>query len=113
MTQHDLQEELVLDILGLAHKYGFADLETSVSEYLKVRMMMVCMKQHNLQAIINARNLCTIFGASLLYELKSLTTHCLEYGDKHASDVLASDAFLTLNLVCNIEYKSYNNYYHQ
>lgn len=36
LSLSSLKEELVLDILGLAHKYGFSELELSISEYLKV-----------------------------------------------------------------------------
>uniref|UniRef100_A0A914S508 BTB domain-containing protein n=1 Tax=Parascaris equorum TaxID=6256 RepID=A0A914S508_PAREQ len=35
LSLSSLKEELVLDILGLAHKYGFSELELSISEYLK------------------------------------------------------------------------------
>lgn len=37
-----LQEDHILDILGLAHKYGFTELETAVSEYLKVNCLLNC-----------------------------------------------------------------------
>lgn len=36
ITLTNLKEELVMEILGLSHKYGFSDLEDAVSEYLKV-----------------------------------------------------------------------------
>ncbi len=36
LSLSNLSEELVLDVLGLAHKYGFTELEQAVSEYLKV-----------------------------------------------------------------------------
>lgn len=36
VTLTNLKEDLILDVLGLAHKYGFAELETATSEYLKV-----------------------------------------------------------------------------
>ncbi len=29
------QEELILEILSLAHQYGFVELESAISEYLK------------------------------------------------------------------------------
>ncbi len=76
---------MVLEILGLAHIYGFKELEESISEYLK--------------AILNTRNLCTVFGASHLFSLYSLTEFCLEFADKHANEILKTDGFLNLSSV--------------
>jgi BTB/POZ domain-containing protein 9 len=42
VTLTNLKEDLILDVLGLAHKYGFAELETATSEYLKVRSTLCC-----------------------------------------------------------------------
>ena len=36
LSLHSFKEDLILDILGLAHLYGFLELEHSISEYLKV-----------------------------------------------------------------------------
>lgn len=36
MSLRLLKEDLLLDVLGLAHKYDFGDLERSISDYLKV-----------------------------------------------------------------------------
>lgn len=80
----NIKEDLILEILGLAHIYGFNELEESISEYLK--------------AVLNPRNLCTIFGASHLFCLASLTEFCLEFADKHASEILSSDGFLNLSV---------------
>ena len=38
LSLHSFKEDLILDILGLAHLYGFLELEYSISEYLKVRV---------------------------------------------------------------------------
>lgn len=81
----NMKDEAVLDILGLAHKYGFIELESAVSEYLK--------------AILSTRTLCTIFGASHLYCLSQLTQFCLEYADRNAAEILDSDSFLHLSCV--------------
>lgn len=37
MQLKEMKTDLVFDILGLVHKYGFTELEHNVSEYLKVR----------------------------------------------------------------------------
>ncbi|VDK53261.1 unnamed protein product [Anisakis simplex] len=83
LSLSSLKEDLVLDMLGLAHKYGFSELELSISEYLK--------------AILNIRNMCTIYEAANLYSLRSLSDVCLNFADKHASEVLATQGFLQLS----------------
>ncbi|KHN80456.1 BTB/POZ domain-containing protein 9 [Toxocara canis] len=83
LSLSSLKEELVLDILGLAHKYGFSELELSISEYFK--------------AILNVRNMCTIYDAAHLYSLRSLSEVCLNFADKHASDILLTQGFLQLS----------------
>ena len=35
------QEELILEILSLAHQYGFVELESAISEYLKEQFYVV------------------------------------------------------------------------
>lgn len=50
---------MVLDILGLAHLYGFSELESSISDYLK--------------EILDIKNVCPILDAALLYQLDFLT----------------------------------------
>ncbi|CAG9539867.1 unnamed protein product [Cercopithifilaria johnstoni] len=77
-----MKEELVLEILGLAHKYGFTDLEISISEYMK--------------AMLNVRNVCTIYSVAHLYSLRSLCDVCLNFADKHAPEVISTQAFLQL-----------------
>lgn len=50
--------QVILDILGLAHQYGFVELEAAVSDYLK--------------EILNIKNVCIIFDAARLYRLEFL-----------------------------------------
>lgn len=38
MVLKKMKTDLVFDILGLVHKYGFTELEHNVSEYLKVSL---------------------------------------------------------------------------
>lgn len=85
LTLTSLREDNVLEILGLAHKYGFVELESAVIDYLK--------------SILTVDNLCTIFGSSHLYSLSTLARHCLDYADRHASELLATRGFLQLQSV--------------
>jgi BTB/POZ domain-containing protein 9 len=49
----------VLEILALAHLYGFVDLEAAISDYLR--------------EILNIKNVCSIIDSALLYQLEFLT----------------------------------------
>ncbi|KAM3717719.1 BTB/POZ domain-containing protein [Dirofilaria immitis] len=82
LSLSSMKEELVLEVLGLAHKYGFTDLEISISEYMK--------------AMLNVRNVCTIYSAAHLYSLRSLCDVCLNFADKHAPEVISTQGFLQL-----------------
>ncbi|XP_013777276.1 BTB/POZ domain-containing protein 9-like isoform X1 [Limulus polyphemus] len=77
------KEELILDILGLAHKYGFEELEHSISEYLK--------------AILNIKNVCMIYDMASLYHLVSLADVCCSFIDRHALDIINHESFLMLS----------------
>ena len=57
MSLGSLKEDLILDILGLAHLYGFQELETSISEYLK--------------AVLSVRTVCLIYDTASLYQVLS------------------------------------------
>jgi BTB/POZ domain-containing protein 9 len=86
----ELKEEQLLEQLGLAHRYGFVEFETAIVQYLK--------------AIINVRNICPIYDVANLYSLSFLEDVCLNFMDKNASEVLASDSFLGLseNAICAV-----------
>uniref|UniRef100_A0AC34R9G0 BTB domain-containing protein n=2 Tax=Panagrolaimus sp. JU765 TaxID=591449 RepID=A0AC34R9G0_9BILA len=77
--------DLVFDILGLVHKYGFIELEQTVSDYL--------------QTICNAENVCLIFSVSQLYSMKSLASFCLDYVDNYAAEVIKQPNFCQLSAV--------------
>ncbi|XP_076667773.1 BTB (POZ) domain containing 9 isoform X1 [Andrena cerasifolii] len=83
MSLTDRREEVVLDILGLAHLYGFSELESAISDYLK--------------EILDIKNVCPILDAALLYQLDFLTRVCHEYMDKHACQVILHESFLQLS----------------
>ncbi|CAJ0919732.1 unnamed protein product, partial [Mesorhabditis belari] len=73
-----MKEELVIEVLGLANKYGF------------VGLLLKLIVDH-LKSIIHNSNLCNIFNISLQCVLTSLTDFCLEYADRNAELVLRSE----------------------
>ncbi|XP_073484850.1 BTB/POZ domain-containing protein 9 [Aquarana catesbeiana] len=77
------REEVLLDFLSLAHKYGFPELEDSTSEYL-------C-------TILKIQNVCMIYDVANLYSLGKLCSTCCLFMDRSAQDVLSSDGFLSLS----------------
>uniref|UniRef100_A0A8C5E3H3 BTB/POZ domain-containing protein 9 n=1 Tax=Gouania willdenowi TaxID=441366 RepID=A0A8C5E3H3_GOUWI len=77
------REEVLLDFLGLAHRYGLQPLEDSTSEFLRT--------------VLHTNNVCLVFDVASLYSLSTLSSACCAYMDRHASDVLSSDGFLTLS----------------
>lgn len=85
MNLGNLKDDLIVDILGLAHQYGFQDLETAISDYLK--------------AILNIHNVCFIYDTASLYQLDQLKSSCCLYMDRHAQEIIKHDAFNTLTAV--------------
>ncbi|XP_073349487.1 BTB/POZ domain-containing protein 9 isoform X2 [Pagrus major] len=77
------REEVLLDFLGLAHRYGLQPLEDSTSEFLRT--------------ILHTNNVCLVFDVASLYSLSALSAACCAYMDRHAPEVLNSDGFLTLS----------------
>lgn len=57
--------QTILDILALAHLYGFMDLEAAISDYLR--------------EILNIKNICSILDTALLYQLEFLTSVSITY----------------------------------
>ncbi|TKR66668.1 hypothetical protein L596_022928 [Steinernema carpocapsae] len=76
------KESLVLDVLGLAHQYGYAELEKAISDYL--------------QATVDIQNVCTVLAAANLYSLRNLQNCCFDYADMRAEEVLKTEAFRRL-----------------
>lgn len=77
------REEVLLDFLGLAHRYGLQPLEDSTSEFLRT--------------VLHTQNVCLVFDVASLYGLSALSAACCSYMDRHAPDVLNSDGFLLLS----------------
>ncbi|XP_076652574.1 BTB (POZ) domain containing 9 [Halictus rubicundus] len=93
----DKREEMVLDILGLAHLYGFSELETSISDYLR--------------EIVNIKNVCLIFDAALLYRIECLTRVCQGYMERYACKVIQHESFLQLSTAALNELVSRDSFY--
>ncbi|BFZ07198.1 hypothetical protein BsWGS_10236 [Bradybaena similaris] len=81
----EIQEEILLDILSLSHRFGFVELESSISDYLK--------------AILSIHNVCPIFDLANMYNLTSLCNVCEDYMDTHTQEVLNSESFLFLSQI--------------
>ncbi|XP_015181640.1 PREDICTED: BTB/POZ domain-containing protein 9 isoform X2 [Polistes dominula] len=97
MSLANQREEVIVDILSLAHQYGFLELETSISDYLK--------------EILSVKNFCLIFDASRLYQLEFLTKVCYEYVNKHAIEIIQHDSFLQLSSSAINELISSDSFY--
>lgn len=80
-----LKEDVILDTLGLAHQYGFQDLETAISDILK--------------QLLALRNVCAILDTAHLYGLEKLVKFCHGFLDRHASKILSHETFLQLSQV--------------
>lgn len=78
-----LKGDVILDILGLAHQYGFVDLEAAISDFLR-------------QAL-NINNVCAVFDAARLYQLHYLTRVCAAYMDNNASEIIKHESFTQLS----------------
>ena len=80
-----MKEEILLEVLGLTHQYGFVELESSISDYLK--------------AVLSIRNVCLIYDIASVYGLMSLSKTCCEFMDHNAPDIIRSEAFFNLSPV--------------
>nr|CDJ92219.1 BTB:POZ and BTB Kelch-associated domain containing protein [Haemonchus contortus] len=82
LSLSELEENQVLDFLGIANKYGFSKLQNSIADYLK--------------EIANVKNVCAILSTSQAYSIDDLVEHCLHVADRNASEVLTTQGFLQL-----------------
>ncbi|XP_059839053.1 BTB/POZ domain-containing protein 9 isoform X1 [Hypanus sabinus] len=83
VTLTNEKEEVLLDFLGLAHKYGFPELEAATSEYL-------C-------TTLSIGNVCMVYDVANLYLLSKLSNTCCLYMDRNARAILGSEGFLSLS----------------
>ncbi|CAH0552089.1 unnamed protein product [Brassicogethes aeneus] len=78
-----LKEDVILDVLGLAHQYGFQDLEAAISDILK--------------QLLALRNVCAILDTAHLFGLDKLVSVCHNFLDRHATEILQHESFLQLS----------------
>ena len=78
-----MNEDNILDTLGLANQYGLLELELAISEYLRQYLAM--------------GNACAILDAARLYNLEKLTNVCLTFMDRNAADLLQHETFKSLS----------------
>ncbi|XGW01897.1 hypothetical protein V3C99_014184 [Haemonchus contortus] len=72
----------VMEILKVAHKYGFDELVKALAGYLKT--------------ILDSNNVCEILNFSRLYPLSDLTLGCISFTERNTQQVFASQGFLQL-----------------
>ncbi|XP_002121668.4 BTB/POZ domain-containing protein 9-like [Ciona intestinalis] len=86
----DIKESHVIEVLALANKFGFEELEKSISFHLRTSLSL--------------SNACLIFDVALLYSLTELYTATAEFIDRNAQVLLCSDDFLNMSLdaTCHI-----------
>lgn len=80
-----LREDIILDTLGLAHQYGFQELETAISDMLR--------------QLLALKNVCAILDTAKLYGLEQLVKVCHQFMDSHAAELLVHESFLQLSQV--------------
>ncbi|EDW41174.1 GM25303 [Drosophila sechellia] len=74
-----LDEDPIIDVLGVANQYGFQDLKMAILNYLRQYLAL--------------DNVCMILDAARLYNLEKVTEVCLMFMDRNADDVLLHDTF--------------------
>ena len=80
-----MDEDNILDTLGLANQYGLSELELAISDYLRQHLAL--------------SNVCPILDAARLYNLENLSKVCLTFMDRNAVDLLQHDSFKSLSKV--------------
>lgn len=91
-----LKLDLVLDMLGLVHKYGFSDLEETIPEFLK--------------STLKNKNVCAIFTVAQHYSIECLMTTCLDFIDNCATELLGTQAFIDLPAQALVKILSRNSF---
>ncbi|XP_053950213.1 BTB/POZ domain-containing protein 9 [Anastrepha ludens] len=83
MPLAQMDEDNILDTLGLANQYGFSELENAISQYLRHYLAL--------------NNVCAILDAARLYNLDKLTEVCLTFMDRNATDIMQHESFRALS----------------
>lgn len=77
------KEDVIIDLLGLAHQYLFVELEASISDYL-------CQS-------LTIRSCCSVYDCARIYHLKRLMTESAAFIDKIAGSIIEHESFLQLS----------------
>ncbi|XP_037935016.1 BTB/POZ domain-containing protein 9 [Teleopsis dalmanni] len=83
MPLSQMDEETILDILGLANQYGFTELEYAISDFLRRHLSLF--------------NACAILDAARLYNLDKLTEVVLQFMDRNAEEIIKCESFKSLS----------------
>uniref|UniRef100_A0A8D8W9Q6 BTB/POZ domain-containing protein 9 n=1 Tax=Cacopsylla melanoneura TaxID=428564 RepID=A0A8D8W9Q6_9HEMI len=83
LSFRNLKEDVILDVLGLSHKYGFQDLENSISDYLRI--------------ILTVHNACSIFDCAYYYDLKLLKKIVVSFIDYNAKQIINQTSFYNIS----------------
>lgn len=84
-----MKEEVILETLGLAHQYGFQELETAISDILR--------------QLLALKNVCAIIDTARLYGMDRLVEVCHLFFDQHASEILDHESFISLSQASLVE----------
>ncbi|XP_065563272.1 BTB/POZ domain-containing protein 9-like isoform X1 [Artemia franciscana] len=83
LSLSSFKEELLLEILGLSHKYSVGDLELAICENLKTNLSL--------------ENVCSIYDTAVLFSLESLANAALRFIDGRATDIMRQESFKELS----------------
>lgn len=89
------KEDLLIDLLGLVHQYGFIELQNSISNYL--------------ESILSLKNICSIYDIACLYNLKSLAETCARFIDRNCASLIKTSSLTCLSSVCAFSSSSFLN----
>ncbi|XP_059619294.1 BTB/POZ domain-containing protein 9 [Phlebotomus argentipes] len=83
MSLAQMREEDVLDTLGLANQYGFSELETAISSYLR--------------QVLSLDNVCAVLDAARLYAFENLMSVCHTFLERNTNEILKHESFKSLS----------------
>lgn len=86
----ELEVEATLEVLGIAHLYGFEKLQRALCEYLEQNL--------------SVGNVCMIFERAQLLRLEGLTDACWRFMDRDADIILKDEKFhcLSAKSLCQV-----------
>lgn len=97
MNLVELKEDILFEVLGLAHRYGFVELEEAISFYL--------------EGVLDNNNVCLIFDLASMFNLRSLCENCLRFMDRNAQEIIKTEAFQGLSVTALEEILRRDSFY--